>query len=675
MLRRPGQATLIFAITAIIFLASPVRVPTDSRYSTLVSEGLLRHGSLALDPWFARRTGLPYQVEVVRGHVYSWYPPAGPILAAPLVGVLALCGLSAGHDGRYDETHDVVVQALLAALLMAALAALFSKTAQAILPQPWSWIVALGGALGTQVWSTASRALWGDTFLTLILGAVVGLLVLNETGRRRLSAPLLATLLSWGYFARPPASIAVIAVGLYLLLYHRRQVPAYLITGAAWLGAFVLWSWLTFGTLLPTYYWTNTLSAPGFGTRLLGILVSPSRGQFVFVPVTAFVAYLLVRYRHSLPLPRMLVPALVAVVGQLALIAAFPLWHGGHSYGPRYLTPLVPWLVLLATLGLRALLDCGARGRRIELCAGALLLACSVIVQARGAWVRETWMWNFEPDNVSLHPERVWSWRQPQVLAGLVRPPLPETAPRLVPGTRLDFASPQAELYLLSGWSGPEGTFRWTDGRAAELVFTLDDAAPMVLEMDLEAFLPPRRVREQRVRIELNGATVAMVRVSRRGVVPIAVTLPPTEPARVNRLTLGLPDAAFASPLGLGKDPRQLGVAVHELRLRRATGPPRAQPDALIGAAGEVADADPEHRVGEENRKRHDVLDHALDEDPDHQEDEHQGQAIARRDVGVNEMREGRDDPEKQDETDPAEVRQLGEVQVMGRLPVNRQIQ
>jgi hypothetical protein len=216
---------MIFAITAAIFLASPVRGLTDSRYSTLVGEALLRHGSFVLDQWFADRANLPYHVETVGGHVYYWYPPGGPVLATPFVWVLGRLGLSAvGHGGSYDSGGDRIVQAVLAALFMALLAVVFLKTARLILPARWSWIVALAGALGTQIWSTASRVLWSDTFLVLILGAVVWLMVLHETNRRHLSAPLLATLLAWGYFARPTASLAIVAVTLYVALYHRALV-------------------------------------------------------------------------------------------------------------------------------------------------------------------------------------------------------------------------------------------------------------------------------------------------------------------------------------------------------------------------------------------------------------------------------------------------------------------
>ena len=422
-LRRPGPEVMIFIITSAIFLASPVRGLTDSRYTPLVGEALLRHGSFALDQWFVGRTNLSYQLERVGGHVYYRYPPGGPILVTPLVWVLARLGLSTvAPDGRYDSHGDRYVQAVLAALLMALLAVMFLRTALLILPPRWSWLVALAGALGTQVWSTASRVLWSDTFLTLILGAVVWLLVLHETGRRRMSAPLLATLLAWGYFCRPTASLAIVAITLYLMRYHRGLVGSYLATGAAWIVVFVTYSWLTFGTLLPTYYRTGAFSLHSFGSGLLGILLSPSRGQLVFVPLTLFVAYLVGRYWQSLPLPRLIMPALLSVLGHVALIALFEQWHGGHSYGPRYLTALVPWLVLLAALGLRALFERRAPAMRIELAAGAMLLACSVLVQARGTCARATWEWNKTPDDVSLHPERVWDWWDPQPLAGLLPP-------------------------------------------------------------------------------------------------------------------------------------------------------------------------------------------------------------------------------------------------------------
>jgi hypothetical protein len=554
----------------VIFIVSPVRVLTDSRYAALIGPALWRHGSVALDPWFPNRGDLPYQVQAAGAHVYPWFPVGGPLLATPFVWLLARMGLSAvGADGAYSERGDMIVQAVLAATAMALLAVIVFKTALAVLPPRWSGVIALASVLGTQIWSNSSRVLWGDTFLVLILGVAIWRLVLHEKGTRPLSAPLLATVLAWGYFARPTASIAIVAITLYLLLHHRRLVLPFVATGAAWLALFVVVSRLTFGTWLPSYYRTTTFGVRRFGGALLALWVSPSRGQLIFVPVTAFVAYLVVRYRRSLPLSRLIMPALVAIAGQVALVAAFDAWNGGHCYGPRLLTPLVPWLALLGVLGLSAAREQRAARLRIELCVGAALVACSVLVQARGAWARETWNWNVTPSDVTLHPERVWSWRDAQPVAGLFRARLPQTVPLFPVGGKVDFGSVSAEPYLLSGWSGGEGAFRWTDGRAAELAFGLDAVEPLLLEMQVEAFLPPRRVREQPVKIDVNGTALETVRLNQPGTTTIAVRLPAAALKRENQLRLELPKSAFAAPFGLGSDSRQLGIAVHWLRLRR----------------------------------------------------------------------------------------------------------
>jgi hypothetical protein len=568
-LRRPGHGWIVFVVTLVIFVISPVRVPTDSRYSTLVSEALLRHGSVALDPqWFAGE--LPYQVETIHDHIYSFYPLGGPVLVTPLLGALRLVGLSSvGADGRYDEGHDVIAQALLAALLMALFAALVFHTARAILPAGWSLLVALGAAFGTQIWTTASRALWGDTFLALLFAIVVWLLVRLETHKPPRSPALLATVIAWSFLCRPTAVVAVVAVTAYVALHHRQLLVRYVAIGCSWFAAFVVWSWLTFGTLLPTYYrLSSTIAWRGVAEGLAGLLVSPSRGQLVFVPVTLFVSYLAVRYARGVALRGLRLPLVTVLVGHLLLIALFPTWHGGHSYGPRYLTPLVPWLALLAALGLRASMDARARGRRWELAGGAILLACGVLIHARGAFARETWVWNVVPDNISVHPARVWSVRDAQPLAGLLAPPMPHVIPAYVPGARLEMASPDAGPFLIpGGWSASEGTFRWTDGHRAELVFGLETIEPLMLDLELEPFL--LRAPEQRIEIQLNGHAVGDVRITRPGIQTVEVQLPVAAVARENRLTFHLPDAAFASPLGLGRDPRQLAVAVPSLRLRR----------------------------------------------------------------------------------------------------------
>jgi hypothetical protein len=59
------------------------------------------------------------------------------------------------------------------------------------------------------------------------------------------------------------------------------------------------------------------------------------------------------------------------------------------------------------------------------------------------------------------------------------------------------------------------------------------------------------------------------VRLDHPGLTRVVVALPQNTLGEKNRLRMRFPDAAFAVPLGLGGDPRQLAIAVHWFRLRR----------------------------------------------------------------------------------------------------------
>lgn len=221
---------LIFALMLIVFLLSPVRQVTDSRYSMLLTQSILERGSFRLDDY-----GLPrhepewdktfyrygdYRLEASRGHVYYYLPPGSSVLSAPFVALLNAFGLSAvGDDDTYDHQGEVKIEATLTAFLMAALSCLFFYTARLILPIKWSVFVALCGALGTQVYSTASRAMWSHTWGILLLGIVVFLLLRLEARQRSFSPVLMASLLSWLYFVRPTFAVSILAISVYLFLF------------------------------------------------------------------------------------------------------------------------------------------------------------------------------------------------------------------------------------------------------------------------------------------------------------------------------------------------------------------------------------------------------------------------------------------------------------------------
>lgn len=417
---------VLFAVCYSIFIMSPVQQPADSLYAMMVSQNLVRHRTFTLDNYkfptlspvqekkYTSNTSI-YHLELIDGHIYYYYGPGSSVLSAPFVAAMNALGVTASDaSGAHDQLGEMKIQTRLACLLMALLAVVFFLTARFALPLRWSILVASFGAFGTQVWSTATRALWAHTWMIFLLGFVILMLVAHEIKGRRLRPVVLASLLSWMFFVRPAAVVPIVVITAYILILRRELFLSYALTGLAWLALFVVYSYYHFGQLLPNYYRLgNELSARAFGVGLLGNLISPSRGVLVFVPFLLFVAYLLTRYWRYVP-KRLAILALAATLLHVVLVSSFPIWWGGFSFGPRVLTDAVPWFVLLTIIGLKAALP-NLRGP--EFVAGALLLALSIGINGRGATSEATAMWNVRPASVDEHPERLWDWRDPQFLA------------------------------------------------------------------------------------------------------------------------------------------------------------------------------------------------------------------------------------------------------------------
>jgi len=573
-------AALIFVAAFFVFWLSPVYEGGDSKYSMLVSESLLQHGTVRLDAYRIPRllpkygedhiqNGDMYQLDIVGDHLYHFFPPGSPVLSAPYVALMNASGVSAANpDQTFNEKGEETIQRSLAALLMALLAVIFFKTSRMLLPVGWSAVVALGGAFGTQIWSTASRAVWSQTWEALLLGIVLWMLLAQELDRRRLNPVLLASLLAWLYFVRPPSSVFILAISCYVFIFYRRAIIPYALTGALWFAGFVAYSRHNYGQMLPHYYIASRLRFEVFWTALAGNLISPSRGFFVFVPTLFFVFYLLARYRCEQAFRSLVRLALIAMLCHLIVTACFAHWWGGSSYGARMTMDSVPWIVLLAILGIDAMLRWRAANearlsflnRRAPLVAGALLLSFSVFVNARGALAYETARWNSMPRSYDQWQRLLWDWRHPQFLAGWFKRPLLQDYQNVPP--RIDFTSATADAYLWYGWSGAEDEFRWNDTREAALVFALNDVTDVVLQIRMAPFLAPGKVERQRVNVMLNDQRVAALELREPVENTYSIRLPGGVLRRQNQLVFELPDASAPRDLGVGDDPRFLAIRV-----------------------------------------------------------------------------------------------------------------
>jgi hypothetical protein len=235
-------------------------------------------------------------------------------------------------------------------------------------------------AAGTNTWVIGSQGLWqhgtGELLSAIALLAITG----RPSWWNVLVAGAAAGLLPAN---RPPDVLLAAGFGLYALFWARKRAPLFVLAAAApgaLAAAYNLWM---FGNLFGGYGLIGA-TQPSFFFRgsvpigAAGLLFSPGRGLFVFTP---FLLFLPVLFRRSLSDRgnRGLTLCLAGGLILQLLLYARTEWRGGYSWGPRYLTDMLPILIWM----LAPVVESLARWPRRTFLAAALF---SVAVQFVGAF-------------------------------------------------------------------------------------------------------------------------------------------------------------------------------------------------------------------------------------------------------------------------------------------------
>lgn len=429
-------ALLLFVVLFLGYNNSPNMFLTDSRWALHVGFSLLREGNVNLDEYHDQITSQNYYVITEHnGHMYCYMPVTPYVLATPVLAVLqhfseSIWGYDLAEAIQRKPHYSASAQKLIASLIVAATAVCIFYIA---LCASGSWQLAVTATLlfacGTSAWSVASRVFWHHGPSMLALAAT---LLILERGRHddRLT-PYAALPLALAYVIRPTNCASVLVLSLYVLLRHPRRFVAFGLWSLPVALPFFAYSLVVFQQLLPPYFSAGRLTFPDtMAEGLAGNLVSPARGLLVYSPFFLFclhAAWLRIREKTLSGLD---VSLWIIIALHTVIIASFTDWYGGHGYGPRYLSDMLPFLMYLLLPSLRKILE-GLRTRECKnmvLAAVFLLLAgWSVFVHCRGATAAATWKWNTLPVNINQAHERLWDWRRPQFLAS-ENTPVPDHA-------------------------------------------------------------------------------------------------------------------------------------------------------------------------------------------------------------------------------------------------------
>jgi hypothetical protein len=404
----------------------------DTEGTTMLTLSLVRGDGFSLDR-FSVLLGdgnhlLPFVVRS-HGRIVSRYPVAPALLIAPLmVPQIALWDLRQPgwdrHPGRVIKACRRMAKWWMSVLLALA-AVTFHRYLLRLELQRGALPATVAAFLGSDLWTHASQALWQHGPAALALIAALALLHPGPVSRWRLVLAGIATTLLVA--SRLLDSIFAAVIVAWLVRTQPRRLSWFLpvpIVGAGLLFFYNLWN---FGTIIgglaqledlhPQFHgvlgsWSGSLVEGAAGT-----LFSPNRGLLIFSPwvAVALGVAAVPAVARRLASQGLIPWLLAALVPYFLLLSKYSVWWGGHCFGARYWTDVIPLFAIVLAFGLEWM-----RTHSRSLAALAYLtIAFSIGVHGIGAFCYPS-TWNALPANVDLHHERLWNWRDTELSRCLI---------------------------------------------------------------------------------------------------------------------------------------------------------------------------------------------------------------------------------------------------------------
>jgi hypothetical protein len=425
-----GMATGLFVLLMVVYNANGREMgTTDSQPLKFLAREIAVQRTLTLDRVVAERPGLGDRAAFQRdrgGHFRSAYPIVPALIAAVPATVLQVTGVV---DMDAPLASNFVAKMTASALTAWAVALIFATLTRLVPLRPAVFATAAIG-LGTNYWVIASQTLWRHETVAFGTALALWAWLRDPSAIERRHVWFGGIGLALAAASRPQALVlvAVLLVWLGARAGLKRAIaPAAIVAGMllavsainiAWFGG-PLGALPALEAVHPTVHGVPgpVSHEPWIGAA--GLLISPSRGLFVFSPVLIVAVAAALGWTAVRSAGLGLVA--VAVALQFGAYAIYSVWWGGHTYGPRYLidvlAPLAPFLAIGADRLLR---------HRATAALALVLCAASIGIAAVGAFVHPNEQWNTRPAGVDLNHDRLWDWHDSQIRRTFDSDPSPQ---------------------------------------------------------------------------------------------------------------------------------------------------------------------------------------------------------------------------------------------------------
>lgn len=324
----------------------------DELMGFATGNNLVQHGRPDVDQliWTNHWQEIPPAWWGVDNHLYTKKAPGIALAAAPFIWL--------GHTAPgLNAVHTSLLLSAIATALAGSL--LFIWLRNLGFTRPVAALSALGYGLGTIAWVYA-RFLWEPAMMALIFLALVWAMFRYQSAPRGGWVLLAGVVAAVGLLMRFEMAAATGLAGMFLLWQAAagqpwkqlpRRLPALARLFGLYLGpslvvglGLLYFNYARFGSITETGYNREMSFIPpwigGFG-----LLFSPGRGLFIYSPLMLLLFFGLRPAWRRLPRPYFLLVASICVFYWLFYGSWFA-WGGTWGWGPRFLMPVLPLLMV-----------------------------------------------------------------------------------------------------------------------------------------------------------------------------------------------------------------------------------------------------------------------------------------------------------------------------------------
>ncbi|MBI5869667.1 MAG: hypothetical protein HZB44_01730 [Actinobacteria bacterium] len=416
-----AQATLLILIfTIIVYLISFLSLPVlaDSRWSIPTAVSIYKEGDVDLNEYRAVvKANDYYKVRTIGSRLYNEFPIGVSLLVLPIVYFYDQF-TDLGESVNYATPKEA--EMFMASCIVALTAILLYLIARKKgLGFAGGLFLALIFTFGTSAWSTASLSLWQHGPSMLMITITLYLVLIAK--ERPFIIQFAALPLAFSYIIRPTNSIAIILFSIYIFLEYRRYFLRYILWGILMAIPFLWFNYSIYGSLSSPYYATDRLFGRSLETILValaGNLISPGRGILIFSPILILsFAGVIIKIRRS-TFERLDLFLILIIGFHWLTISMVTEWWGGHSYGPRFFTDMMPLMIYFMIPVFLIVPKLDGWHKKAVIAGISVLTIFSVFVHFRGSTCGQVQDWNVHPD-IMENQSRLWDWEDIPYLTGI----------------------------------------------------------------------------------------------------------------------------------------------------------------------------------------------------------------------------------------------------------------